>query len=155
MTHTDIFIGTKAIREFKALCNVNEMPLMKYLLSPKEHSDKIASVSSYKKALSADPLSEYGGRNALGIGFRIWVKSKFNHSQQEAINGAAREYGSGGFSLVKGPPGTGKTTTLSALVNALHLRQYQRYFSEIERITLSLKTSNQTGKIQIVSFLSI
>ena len=35
--------------------------------------------------------------------------------------------------------GTGKTTTLVALLNALHLRQYQRYYSEIENITTSGK----------------
>lgn len=79
---------------------------MKYILSPQEKKE-ITSLSSYQEASRSNPLSEHAGRNALGIGFRIWVKSKFNHSQQEAINGAAREYGSGGFTLVKGPPGTG------------------------------------------------
>ena len=81
------------------------------------------SLSTYQKATLSNPLSEHGGRNALGIGFRIWVKSKFNHSQQEAINAASREYGSGGFSLVKGPPGTGKTTSLAALVNEINKKE--------------------------------
>ena len=142
-----LFLHFKGIREFKALCNVNEMPLVKYLLSPKKDQNE---VTSYQEAIRKNPLSEHSGRNALGIGFRIWVKSKFNNSQQEAINGAAREYGAGGFTLVKGPPGAGKTTTLAALVNALHLRQYQRYYSDIERITLSVsstKSRNQAGKV--------
>lgn len=84
---------------------------MKYILSA-ENQNQITTISSYQKVAQSNPLSEKAGSNALGIGFRIWVKSKFNYSQQEAINAAAREYGSGGFTLVKGPPGTGKTTTL-------------------------------------------
>jgi chromosomal replication initiation ATPase DnaA len=133
------------------------MPMMKFLLSAQEKQNQMSSVSSYQEAMRANPLSEHGGRNALGIGFRIWVKSKFNHSQQEAINAASREYGSGGFTLVKGPPGTGKTTTLAALVNALHLRQYQKYYAEIEKITLSMdsnqKSSNDISEFQSDSFI--
>ena len=91
-----------AIREFKALCNVKDTPLMKYLLGNKE------SFSDHSKEKSNDLLSSFGGSKALGAGFRIWVKSKFNDSQKAAINAAAQEYGSGGFTLVKGPPGTGK-----------------------------------------------
>ncbi len=56
-------------------------------------------------SITKNPLSQFGGSNALGIGFRIFVKSKFNVSQQAAISAAAREYGDGGFTLVKGPPG--------------------------------------------------
>jgi senataxin len=122
---------------------MKEMPLSKYILSPKH---KVES-PPHKKSLNTsakDPLSESGGSNTLGIGFRIWVKSKFNPSQQAAISAAAREYGDGGFTLVQGPPGSGKSTTLVAILNALHLRQYQKYFSSIERITLSAKTSNST-----------
>lgn len=102
------FFVAAAIREYKALCNINEMPLARYILSAKEQQNQMSSLSTSTKTARDNPLSEYGGRNALGIGFRIFVKSKFNNSQQEAINTAAREYGSGGFSLVKGPPGTGK-----------------------------------------------
>ncbi len=121
------------------------MPLIKYILSANQQHNPTLSLAAYKKALRDNPLSEHGGHNALGIGFRIWVKSKFNSSQQEAITAAAREYGSGGFTLVKGPPGTGKTTTLTTMVNALHLRQYQKYYSEVEKITLSVKSNSKNG----------
>ena len=57
-----------------------------------------------------------------------------NDSQLHAITAAAREYGDGGFTLIKGPPGTGKSTTLVSVLNALHLRQYQEYYAAIERI---------------------
>lgn len=140
------FMNTRtAVREFKALCSIKEMPLAKYMLSPK---DKVHQATDGN---GQNPLSEFGGSNALGIGFRIWVKSKFNQSQQASIIAAAREYGDGGFTLVKGPPGTGKTTTLVAMLNALHLRQYQKYYSDIERITLAAKALSQTETLAAIS----
>ena len=36
-----------------------------------------------------------------------------------------------GFTLVKGPPGTGKTTTLKGLLNLIHIREFSRYYEEI------------------------
>ncbi len=47
-----------------------------------------------------DPLAASG--NALPVGFRIFIKSKMNTSQLAAITAAAREYGDGGFTLIKG-----------------------------------------------------
>lgn len=73
------------------------MPLSKYILSAQHEANS--------SGVAKNPLSQFGGSNALGIGFRIFVKSKFNTSQQAAISAAAREYGDGGFTLVKGPPG--------------------------------------------------
>ena len=125
---------------------MKEMPLSKYILSPNHSPSKMAPLSHIK-----NPLSEFGGANALGIGFRIWVKSKFNQSQQASISAAAREYGDGGFTLVQGPPGTGKTTTLVALLNALHLKQYQKYYSAVENITLAAKVSNPTETLAAIS----
>ena len=109
-----------AVREFKALCSLKEMPLTKYILSGQHetsHESKVAPTGKNGK----DILSEFGGSNALGIGFRIWVKSKFNHSQQASISAAAREYGDGGFTLVKGPPGTGKVSVPKLVIlNSSH-----------------------------------
>ena len=50
-----------------------------------------------------DPLAL--GGNALPVGFRIFIKSKMNPSQLHAITASASEYGDGGFTLIKGPPG--------------------------------------------------
>ena len=69
---------------------MKEMALSKYLLSPK------LDIHPSPKS-NGNPLSEFGGSNVLGIGFRIWVKSKFNSSQQASISAAAREYGDGGY----------------------------------------------------------
>ena len=65
-----------------------------------------------KSLSSNDPLSDEGGPNMLGAGFRQYVNGKFNASQKGAISAAAREYGDGGFTLVKGPPGTGKVSII-------------------------------------------
>lgn len=46
-----------------------------------------------------DPL-ESDCPDALEVGFRAYVKSKFNTSQKKAISEAVREYGVGGFTLV-------------------------------------------------------
>ncbi len=47
--------------------------------------------------------------------------------------------------------GTGKTTTLVALLNALHLRQYQKYYTNVERITLTAKGSSQTETLAAIA----
>ena len=33
-----------------------------------------------------------------------------------------------GFTLVQGPPGTGKTSTILGILNAFHIREYNRYY---------------------------
>ena len=50
-------------------------------------------------------LQSMGGKDELGDGFITYAKNKFNTSQLGAISAAATEYGCGGFTLVKGPPG--------------------------------------------------
>ena len=35
------------------------------------------------------------------------------------------------FTLIKGPPGTGKTTTLKGLLNLLHAREYSRFYEQV------------------------
>jgi hypothetical protein len=52
-----------------------------------------------------DVLSRMGGPSALGKGFADYASSKFNLSQLGAISASAQEYGEGGFTLIKGPPG--------------------------------------------------
>ncbi|CAM9197713.1 unnamed protein product [Phaeothamnion confervicola] len=49
------------------------------------------------------------------------MHGRFNQSQVEAIAAAATGEG---LTLIKGPPGTGKTTTLKAILNAIHQKQY-------------------------------
>lgn len=140
------------------MCRADEIPLTKYLLGgDTSHREQDSPIDSSSKS---DPLA-MGGPNALPVGFRISVKAKMNPSQLQAITASAQEYGAGGFTLIKGPPGTvshllsilavasvehsphigfictilkGKSTTLVSVLNALHLRQYQEYYTAIERI---------------------
>jgi len=112
-----------AVREFNALMRVDKLPLNKYLLDG-------------KMATKQDGQQQKGKiLDELPMGFQKFLKSKANSSQLDAISAAAREYGEGGFTLIKGPPGTGKSTTLVSTLNALHLRQYQEYYTTIERVT--------------------
>ncbi len=64
------------------------------------------------------------GKFHIGINFMSWLERKLNPSQKFAVEWAATHEG---FTLIKGPPGTGKTTTLTALLNAIHVREYNRY----------------------------
>jgi hypothetical protein len=52
-------------------------------------------------------LLQMGGSEKLGNGFIDYARKKFNASQLTAIAASAHEYGEGGFTLIKGPPGTG------------------------------------------------
>ncbi|KAL7548333.1 hypothetical protein ACHAWF_011620, partial [Thalassiosira exigua] len=138
-----------SLREFTALCRMDSIPLLDFILSgnieSKMPSQKLAGTatdlgldpSADEKRAKKDVLSSMGGSSALGKGFSEWASHKFNLSQLGAISASAQEYGDGGFTLIKGPPGTGKTTTLCALLNALHIRQMNQYFGEVKKLAES------------------
>ena len=115
-----------SMREFTALTRVNSFAMLPYLLckkitKAKDHMEQLSDIisavavpikstrsSSQQKARKDDFLKKLGGKGALGEGFAKYAGNKFNDSQLGAISAAACEYGEGGFTLVKGPPGTGK-----------------------------------------------
>ncbi|KAL7551881.1 hypothetical protein ACHAWF_015092 [Thalassiosira exigua] len=136
-----------ALREFNALSRSDEIPLSKFILdgkaSTESDTDKpknMVQAAPNETSTKHDPLAV--GADALPVGFRIFTKSKMNPSQLHAITASASEYGDGGFTLIKGPPGTGKSTTLCSILNALHLRQYQEYYSAIEKIVTESNCSS-------------
>jgi uncharacterized membrane protein len=113
-----------ALREFTALCRMDQLPLKHFLLG--QHLDPHNTNNSNPQAAIAaaktkqdttneeqegktktDLLSKMGGSQALGKGFTAYAQQKFNPSQLMAIAASAHEYGDGGFTLIKGPPGTG------------------------------------------------
>ena len=144
-----------SLREFTALCRMDSIPLLDYILGNKmPSSSKQQSLIAQKMSNDMDDydmidpsvevkhakkeiLSSMGGSSTLGMGFAEFASHKFNLSQLGAISASAQEYGDGGFTLIKGPPGTGKTTTLCALLNALHIRQMNQYFEEVKKLAQS------------------
>jgi hypothetical protein len=106
-----------ALREYTALCNVHVTPLNKYLLGQRLAESKRASYVGQSRQLLrnidiSDPnhklelLKNMGGVEALGKGFTQYINRKFNPSQLMAISASSEGYGDGGFTLIKGPPGT-------------------------------------------------
>ena len=114
-----------SLREFTALCRMDSIPLLQYIMGSKMSSRKPAPLLKESAAAKDDEdidqslkenrakkeiLSNMGGPTALGKGFAEYASHKFNLSQLEAISASAQEYGDGGFTLIKGPPGTGKVS---------------------------------------------
>jgi senataxin len=95
-----------ALREFTALCRVDQLPLKNYLFGL--HLEKVENRRKLSSRQSTEQLLQLmGGKQSLGPGFIDFCKNKFNASQLTAITASAHEYGDGGFTLIKGPPGTG------------------------------------------------
>ncbi|GMF32208.1 unnamed protein product [Phytophthora fragariaefolia] len=111
-----------SVREFRALCDCSHYGLMPLLLSG-EHRQGTMQLDS------------------LGLKYVQWLSRTFNESQREAITAAAT---SEGFTLIKGPPGTGKTTTLKGLLNSLHLREYNRYYNAV--LDVARRPDSETAK---------
>ena len=139
-----------ALREFNALCCVPSIPFLKYVLGEDlvvNGDDKMKSADGEERTKQprqpkttkskANMMQRMGGSSALGKGFVAYAKKKFNPSQLLAISASATEYGDGGCTLIKGPPGTGKTTTLVAVLNSLHIRQFNKYYAMLSDIAQS------------------
>ncbi|KAF4319973.1 hypothetical protein BBO99_00006054 [Phytophthora kernoviae] len=124
---TDIYLFklnnlVTSVREFRALCDCSHYGLMPLLVSG-EHKQGSMRLDS------------------LGLKYVQWLNKTFNDSQREAIAAAAT---SEGFTLIKGPPGTGKTTTLKGLLNSLHLREYNRYYNAV--LDVARRPDSETAK---------
>ena len=138
-----------AVREFTALCRVEELALERFILGKHLVDEAHEHKTKRRHSLGNDTekmLANMGGTNALGKGFIHYVEHKFNPSQLAAISAAAEEYGDGGFTLCKGPPGSGKTSTLVAILNSLHIRQFNKYYEEVRRVA-AMTTGNQRIKL--------
>jgi senataxin len=95
-----------ALREFTALCGVENIPLKRYLLghhlSEKGKQDgasrasttALCDANSMRKEVM---LKQMGGVQALGKGFTDYAKKKFNPSQLMAISASSTGYGEGEF----------------------------------------------------------
>lgn len=124
-----------ALREYTALSRIEQVPILDDLLGGNARWSKAYAGRTLKSVLRKDKgvrkgkvtfsqklivgpftgespknqhISKLGGVEALGKGWVEYATKKFNSSQLEAVSAAANQYGSGGFTLIKGPPGTGK-----------------------------------------------
>ena len=107
-----------SLREFTALCRMDSIPLLDYILGVKMAGKTAAMGSLSERGLSSSTtdvfdedssakemqakkviLSNMGGSSALGKGFAKYASCKFNVSQLSAISSSAQEYGSGGFTV--------------------------------------------------------
>lgn len=111
-----------SVREFRALCDCRDYQLMPLILSGHHRTGSMRL-------------------DSLGFEYVRWLNRSFNESQLEAITAAAT---SEGFTLIKGPPGTGKTTTLKGLLNSLHLREYSRYYNAV--LDVARRPDHETNK---------
>ncbi len=115
------------MREYSALCRIGSLPLLPYLLCKKmtKAKDSLDTLSEMLcggdggdsssgngrsrggsgSGSNSALIKNMGGVAELGEGFTKYAQKKFNSSQLGAISAAATEYGQGGFTLVKGPPG--------------------------------------------------
>lgn len=97
-----------ALREFTALCRMETIPLKRSLLGQDLEEGSAKLENSQRSSTKAELLNKMGGVSKLGKGFAMYAQKKFNASQMQAIASSAADYGDGGFTLIKGPPGTGK-----------------------------------------------
>ena len=128
MTLLKIGSNVTALREFTALCRMDSIPLLDYILGSKmshyspvkvkkkphihmnaNHVDGNVGDNSMDAASNESEqlakkkiLSQMGGSAALGKGFAVHASQKYNLSQLGAIAASAQEYGGGGFTLIKG-----------------------------------------------------
>ena len=150
-----------ALREYNALCRMEAIPLADHIVGAaatkvKGDGDGDGDGDGKGEGSPAGPVASssadgmllsMGGSSALGKGFASYAKARFNPSQLSAISSSVSGYGDGGFTLIKGPPGTGKTTTLVAVLNSLHIRQFNKYYETIKGIAKEQRVSNRAQKL--------
>lgn len=111
-------------REFLALSEIMNVDLKEAIVYASVDMKMIPSpVDGYTSSSKTDVWQEIKG---LPPKFLKVLKNKFNESQLLAIRMACRDENK--ILLVQGPPGTGKTTTIIGILNAIHLREYNRYY---------------------------
>mmetsp|Transcript_7157 Transcript_7157/g.31626 ORF Transcript_7157/g.31626 Transcript_7157/m.31626 type:complete len:1093 (+) Transcript_7157:684-3962(+) len=102
-------------REREALYRLPRATLLSGLLQP---ASPIAQATNAKRT-TAQFLEMVVSQNGL------------NASQADAVISAVKS--STGFRIIQGPPGTGKTRTLVALLNVIHVLEYQVYYESFLR----------------------
>ena len=121
------------MREYFALRHLRLSRLLPDVLGKQYRASSTGPSAESSQGLTA-PVTVEGhlSGDALGLPSKFvdYVHKSFNVAQRVAIGMAAAPETTG-FTLVKGPPGTGKTSTLTGILNAIHLREYQKYYKAL------------------------
>lgn len=155
---------TPAMRELDAIVGFNKLPrsLRHALLQPSESFIDPAPVSAgsdaenYANANAANVAALRARLSEMcGPGLAAHVSTRTNASQLEAIVAAAApfEEPAGHFVLIKGPPGTGKTSTTALALNAVHVKQFNRYYEAVRRAASAGEALSNCGASSSVARL--
>lgn len=77
----------------------------------------------------SQPLAHESNFPGMNDAFIKILQSRCNASQLHAVSTALKC--TRGFTLIMGPPGTGKSSTIISLLNSIHIREYNRYFASL------------------------
>lgn len=115
-------------REFMALSEIVNIQLKDAIVYASVEMNIRPSLPNVKNdiEISSFEIDESKEISGLPKKLRKVLNNKFNSSQLLAIRMACRDQNK--ITLVQGPPGTGKTTTIIGILNALHVREYNRYY---------------------------
>lgn len=135
-------------REHEAVLNIKSSPLLSLLMKPAIEPANTRAPLAEPTAHSEKPESPAHGQEEAAVPPRehqftevVRQKMILNDSQTKAVFNSSTT--TGGFAVIQGPPGTGKTRTLIALLNVIHMSQYQEYY---EKIVANLRTLRPNGK---------
>lgn len=105
-------------REFEAMCSIGSCKLKEEILLG------IPCADSQGSLLDLTPIPP-----ALASA----LDQRLNMAQRDVIDAVCgdQEHPRNRVVLVRGPPGSGKTMTLNSILNALHVQQYNAYYSSV------------------------
>ena len=120
-------------REIEALYSVKEMPLRDEILLGMSNATIVEK--------SAPPVAERPVPELLmdALGQRLNLSQMDVIDDLSASNDVVRKPK---IFLIRGPPGSGKTMTLNAILNAIHVQQYNRYYDAIAEAVRVGRISN-------------
>ena len=157
-------------REYRALCSVQNFPLLKHILDPTltkraetlelpkefkgkpilrfftEHFnaqqyDAVFTAASHMVQVEGGKEGGGGGGGGGDQGGRASSSAGQRQDQRQGQASSAAHAGppsasspnpSAQFTIVHGPPGTGKTHTIWGILNVLHVVCYQRFYQKLE-----------------------
>jgi len=124
-------------REYKALHNLRNFPLLKCLLKPSSISHK--KHSELPTECSGQILQSFLKNSFNGQQYKAVCMAAAHMDAADSVNDSYKEP----FTLVHGPPGTGKTHTIWGILNVVHIVRFQRFYQTlIQSITRNKKGNN-------------